>query len=70
MSSQDIYEEIKKILSEESELKKELDIIEHSFSIKAYNSCNDDFDICVREFRNFLETLICLANLPKTKNKI
>ena len=67
MDSQHVYWEIKKILREEPELRKEFEKTRSSLAEFQSSFTREGFDMHLQEYEDFIEILINIANLPKIK---
>lgn len=70
MANQNIYWKIKGILNEEPALKKEFDELRSSLHKFSGDIPKKSFENHYREYEDFIELLVQLANLPKIKNKL
>lgn len=67
MDSQHIYWEVKRILSNEPDLRKELDELRYSLKELPEDFSREHFDMLYQEYEDFIGILINLVNLPKIK---
>lgn len=67
MDSQHIYWEVKRILNDEPDLKKEFDVLRYSLKELPDDFSREHFEMLYQEYEGFIEILINLVNLPKIK---
>ena len=67
---QDDPEEIKKLLAEDFELQIEFNELKRALDAKLFDCFNNDYDIQLINFTNFVKLLINLVHIKKTELRV